>query len=77
MIDGLTAKYPANGKTSWSKRILTDSRSQGYCQWYRTDRTIKRLGYFDNGRSDKERVHSGAKGKPYRKFINKCKKHKI
>lgn len=49
VIDGLTVKYHANGKTIWSKGKIIDGRPAGYWEWYRIDGTIKRSGNFENG----------------------------
>lgn len=49
VIDGLTVKYHANGKTIWSKGKIINSKADGYWEWYRIGGTIKRSGYFQNG----------------------------
>ncbi|MHB8132672.1 MAG: toxin-antitoxin system YwqK family antitoxin [Anaerolineaceae bacterium] len=49
IIDGITIKYHANGKTIWSKGKTIDGIAEGYWEWYRLDGTIKRSGYFDKG----------------------------
>lgn len=49
IIDGVTIKYHANGKTIWSKGKIIDDKAAGYWEWYRIDGTIKRSGYFENG----------------------------
>ena len=49
IIDGLTIKYHANGKSIWSKGKNTHDKAEGYWEWYRIDGTLKRSGYFENG----------------------------
>lgn len=49
VIDGLTVKYHANGKTIWSKGKMSNGKPEGYWGWYRLDGTIKRSGYFEKG----------------------------
>lgn len=49
IIDGLTIKYHANGKTIWSKGKIVDGKLDGYWIWYRVDGTPKRSGYFKMG----------------------------
>ena len=49
IINGMTIKYHANGKTIWSKGKVTDGQADGYWEWYRVDGTLKRSGHFDKG----------------------------
>ena len=49
ITEGYTIKYHANGTTVWSKGKVIDGKPEGYWEWYRTDGTIKRSGYFDKG----------------------------
>lgn len=49
IVDGLTIKYHANGKTRWSKGRIVDGQPDGYWEWYRIDGTLKRSGHFDAG----------------------------
>jgi antitoxin component YwqK of YwqJK toxin-antitoxin module len=49
VIDGLTIKYHANGKTRWSKGRIVNGQTQGYWEWYRPDGTRKRSGHFEKG----------------------------
>jgi antitoxin component YwqK of YwqJK toxin-antitoxin module len=49
VIDGVTIKYHANGKTRWSKGKIAGGQPQGYWEWYRPDGTLKRSGHFDRG----------------------------
>ncbi|MBZ5201582.1 hypothetical protein HU147_10175 [Planomicrobium chinense] len=66
VIDGLTIKYHANGKTIWSKGKITESQSEGYWEWYRTDGTIKRSGYFEKGDPVGEWITYDSEGKTYK-----------
>lgn len=47
VVDGVTIKYHANGKTIWSKGRILDDQPAGYWEWYRADGTLKRSGYFE------------------------------
>lgn len=67
IINGLTVKYHANGKTIWSKGKIIDSKPEGYWEWYRIDGTIKRSGHFSNGEPVGEWITYDANGKPYKK----------
>lgn len=49
IIDGITIKYHANGKTIWSRGKVVDGQPEGYWEWYRLDGTLKRSGYFEKG----------------------------
>ena len=49
VIDGITIKYHANGKSIWSKGKFKDGKADGYWEWYRIDGTIKRSGTFREG----------------------------
>ena len=66
IIDGITIKYHANGKTIWSKGRVVEGQADGYWEWFRIDGTIKRSGYFDNGEPIGEWVTYDEKGKPYK-----------
>lgn len=46
IIDGITIKYHANGKTVWSKGKITNGKADGYWEWYRLDGIIKRSVNF-------------------------------
>lgn len=50
IIDGYTIKYHFNGRTRWSKGKVVDGQPDGYWEWYRIDDTLKRSGYFENGK---------------------------
>lgn len=50
VVNGLTIKYHANGKTVWSKGTITNGLPEGYWEWYRLDGTIKRSGHFLQGK---------------------------
>ena len=52
VVDGITIKYHANGKTLWSKGKIEEGKAEGYWEWYRIDGTIKRSGYFAKWRTD-------------------------
>ena len=49
IVDGLTVKYHANGKTVWSRGKVVDGKAEGYWEWYRLDGTLKRSGHFEGG----------------------------
>jgi antitoxin component YwqK of YwqJK toxin-antitoxin module len=49
IIDGITIKYHANGKTVWSKGKIINGKADGYWEWYRIEGIIKRSGNFNNG----------------------------
>ena len=66
IIDGITIKYHANGKTIWSKGRVVEGQADGYWEWFRIDGTIKRSGYFENGEPIGEWVTYDEKGKPYK-----------
>lgn len=66
IIDGLTVKYHANGKTIWSKGKIIDGKPEGYWEWYRIDGTIKRSGHFVNGDPVGEWTTYDDKGRPYK-----------
>jgi antitoxin component YwqK of YwqJK toxin-antitoxin module len=64
--DGYTIKYHANGKTMWSKGKIIDDQPDGYWEWYRTDGTIKRSGYFEKGEPIGEWITYDNKGEKYK-----------
>ena len=66
VVDGVTIKYHANGKTIWSKGIIIDGKPDGYWEWFRIDGTIKRSGYFKNGEPVGEWTTYDDKGKVYK-----------
>lgn len=66
IIDGYTIKYHANGKTRWSKGKIVDGQTEGYWEWYRLDRTLKRSGYFDKGEPVGEWITYDDKGNVYK-----------
>jgi antitoxin component YwqK of YwqJK toxin-antitoxin module len=66
VIDGYTIKYHASGKTMWSKGKVIDDQPDGYWEWYRTDGTLKRSGYFEKGEPVGEWVTYNNKGEKYK-----------
>ncbi|MDF2944688.1 MAG: hypothetical protein K0S01_3546 [Herbinix sp.] len=66
VIDGYTIKYHANGGTIWSKGKIVNDKPDGYWEWYRTDGTIKRSGYFEMGESVGEWITYDSDGKKYK-----------
>ncbi|MCV9884349.1 toxin-antitoxin system YwqK family antitoxin [Metabacillus halosaccharovorans] len=66
VIDGYTIKYHANGKTIWSKGKINEDKPEGYWEWYRSDGTIKRSGYFEMGEPVGEWVTYDSKGEKYK-----------
>lgn len=67
IIDGLTVKYHANGKTIWSKGKVVDSQPHGYWEWFRIDGTIKRSGNFNHGEPVGEWITYDKAGKVYKR----------
>lgn len=66
IIDGLTIKYHANGKTIWSKGKRENGNPEGYWEWYRLDGTLKRSGYFQHGEPVGEWTTYDASGHVYK-----------
>ncbi|WP_084242811.1 hypothetical protein [Planomicrobium okeanokoites] len=66
VIDGVTIKYHANGKTIWSKGKIIDEQPEGYWEWYRTDGTMKRSGHFKKGEPVGEWITYDSKGEKYK-----------
>jgi len=66
VIDGYTIKYHANGKTVWSKGKIIEDIPEGYWEWFRSDGTIKRSGYFEVGEPVGEWVTYDSKGEKYK-----------
>lgn len=66
IINGLTIKYHANGKTIFSKGKINHGEPDGYWEWFRVDGTIKRSGYFDCGKRVGEWITYDKQGKAYK-----------
>jgi antitoxin component YwqK of YwqJK toxin-antitoxin module len=66
IIDGFEVKYHANGKTIWSKGKTINGIPDGYWEWYRVDGTLKRSGYFVNGKQTGSWTTYDNKGKLYK-----------
>jgi antitoxin component YwqK of YwqJK toxin-antitoxin module len=66
IVNGVTIKYHANGKTIWSKGNVIDGQPDGYWEWYRIDGIIKRSGYFENGEPIGEWTTYDDKGNIYK-----------
>lgn len=66
IIDGITIKYHANGKTVWSKGKISEGKPEGYWEWFRIDGTLKRSGHFSGGDPIGEWITYDENGKPYR-----------
>ncbi len=49
VIDEITYKYHADGKTIFAKGRIKDNQPDGYWEWFRKDGTLKRSGYFIKG----------------------------
>ena len=62
IIDGITIKYHANGKTMWSKGLMVNDQPEGYWEWYRVDGTLKRSGHFEKGEPVGEWITYNTKG---------------
>lgn len=66
IVDGMTIKYHAHGRTIWSKGKIIDGKPQGYWEWYRIDDTIKRSGHFEQGEPVGQWITYNNKGEPYK-----------
>lgn len=66
IIDGVSVKYHANGKTIWSKGCSVNGEPDGYWEWYRVDGTLKRSGYFDLGKQVKTWITYDARGQVHK-----------
>lgn len=66
LIDGFMIKYHANGVTRWSKGKVVDGQSDGYWEWYRPDGTLKRSGYFEQGKPVGEWTTYNERGEVYK-----------
>ncbi|MCV2232842.1 hypothetical protein [Paracholeplasma manati] len=66
IIDNFTIKYHDKTNTVWSKGKMVNDQPDGYWEWYRTDGTIKRSGYFSNGQMVGEWITYDSQGKPYK-----------
>lgn len=66
IVDGVTIKYHANGKTIWSKGKVKENQPDGYWEWFRIDGTIKRSGYFEMGEAVGEWTTYNEEGKPHK-----------
>lgn len=73
IIDGMTVKYHANGKTVWSRGLIVDGQPEGYWQWYRPDGTLKRSGHFRQGEPVGEWTTYDAQGQAYKTTVKKEK----
>ena len=62
IVDGLTIKFHANGKTIWSKGLMVNDMPEGYWEWYRIDGTLKRSGHFEKGEPVGEWITYNTKG---------------
>jgi antitoxin component YwqK of YwqJK toxin-antitoxin module len=75
IVDGITIKYHANGKTIWSRGKFVDGSPEGYWEWYRLDGTIKRSGHFEKGVPVGEWITYDQQGNVY-KVTRKNSDHK-
>ncbi|WP_342526694.1 hypothetical protein MKY84_13455 [Chryseomicrobium sp. FSL W7-1435] len=66
IVDGLTIKYHASGKSVWSKGAVVDEKPEGYWEWYRVDGTIKRSGHFESGEPIGEWITYDSNGEVYK-----------
>lgn len=66
VIDGVTIKYHANGKSIWSKGKIIEGKAEGYWEWYRKDGTIKRSGFFIDGEPTGLWITYDTQGTPYK-----------
>lgn len=66
VIDGITIKYHANGKTVWSRGKIVNGQAEGYWEWYRPDGTLKRSGYFEKGQPVGEWTTYDTQGNVYK-----------
>ena len=72
VVEGITIKYHANGKTIWSKGQIVNGNPHGYWEWYRVDGSLKRSGYFENGDPVGEWITYDKNGEKY-KTTNRSK----
>lgn len=72
ILEGFTIKYHANGKTMWSKGMVSEGKPDGCWEWYRIDGTLKRSGYFDLGVQVGEWITYDQSGEVYK--ITRMKK---
>jgi len=66
VIDGITYKYHKNGRSIWSKGQMIDGIPEGYFEWYRTDGTLKRSGFFKAGVPVGTWITYDSEGNPYK-----------
>lgn len=66
VVRGYTIKYHANGKTIWSKGKTKNGKPEGYWEWYRSDGTLKRSGYFKAGEPVSKWTTYDKQGAPYK-----------
>jgi antitoxin component YwqK of YwqJK toxin-antitoxin module len=66
IVDGMTIKYHANGKTIWSRGKMVAGKPHGYWEWYRLDGTRKRSGYFEMGEPIGEWITYDQSGNVYK-----------
>lgn len=66
LVDGITYKYHANGKTVFAKGKVEGGKPVGYWEWYRKDGTKKRSGYFKKGEPVGKWTTYDGKGKVYK-----------
>jgi antitoxin component YwqK of YwqJK toxin-antitoxin module len=74
VVDGYTIKYHANGKTIWSIGKIVQGNPEGYWEWYRSDVTLKRSGFFEAGEPVGEWITYDSKGQKYKSTIRGDKK---
>jgi antitoxin component YwqK of YwqJK toxin-antitoxin module len=73
--DRVVTKYHANGKTIWSIGKILNGQPDGYWQWFRKDGTMKRSGYFIQGKVTGTWITYDQLGKPYKTTLKKDTQH--
>ena len=66
IVDGVTIKYHADGKTIWSRGKIINDMTEGYWEWYRKDGTLKRSGRFYRGNPVGEWITYDSNGNVYK-----------
>ena len=66
IIDGLTIKYHANGRTIFSRGKVVGGVTEGYWEWYRIDGTLKRSGHFTYAKPTGEWITYDQAGQVYK-----------
>ena len=66
LASGMSKKFHADGKSTWSIGLIRDGFAHGYWEWFRVDGTIKRSGHFNLGTPVGEWITYDKDGKRYK-----------